>query len=115
MKCPRCHHDNPVETLFCEECDHRTDQPYRRRVSIPPFYLVSASVVLGILAVVTFYLDMEWFISVATGGAGVFLGGYSMSIVRLSSIDGKTVLVILAGVAIAVSVVGFMLGIASYG
>jgi len=111
MKCPKCQHDNPPETLFCEECDHRIDQPYREKKVIPAVYLISAAVVLGILAMITWYLDMEWFIPVAAGGIGLFLGGYSMSLARLSDGENKNMLVILAGAAMAASAVGFMLGI----
>ena len=29
MRCPKCGHDNPSDTLFCEECDWRLDVGYR--------------------------------------------------------------------------------------
>ena len=111
MKCPKCQHDNPPETLFCEECDHRVDQPYIERKVIPVLYPILAAVVFGILAMITWYLEMEWFIPMAAGGIGLFLGSYSMSLARLSSGENKNMLVILAAVAMAASAIGFMLGI----
>ncbi|MCL2890549.1 MAG: DUF2116 family Zn-ribbon domain-containing protein [Methanomassiliicoccaceae archaeon] len=111
MKCPKCQHDNPPETIFCEECDHRLDQPYREKRTAPVIFFVLAAVVLGVLAVVAYYLETAWFIPMASGGVGLFLGGYSMSLARISGAANANMLMVLAGAGMAASAVGFMLGI----
>ena len=114
MKCPKCQHDNPPDTLFCEECDHRTDQPYKEKMAIPVVYLIAAALALGIIALITYFFELQWFIPVAAGGVGLFLGGYSMSLARMSRGNDRMTLLALAGAAIAASAVGFMLGITLY-
>ena len=111
MKCPKCQHDNPPETIFCEECDHRLDQPYREKKTMPALFFILAAVVLGVLALIAYCLKTTWFIPVASGGMGLFLGGYSMSLARLSDAANKNVMLALAGVGMAAAAVGFMLGI----
>jgi len=110
MKCPKCRHENPPETIFCEECDHRMDQSYREKKAVPVMFFILAAVVLGVLAIVAYYFVMAWFIPVASGGMGLFLGSYSMSLARLSGAANKNMMLILAGIGMAASAVGFILG-----
>ncbi|MCL2142665.1 MAG: zinc ribbon domain-containing protein [Methanomassiliicoccaceae archaeon] len=114
MKCPKCHHDNPDDTIFCEECDHRMDQPVRRETAtIPPLYAVIIALVLGVVSVICYFLTEEmWYVPVCVGAIGLVLGSYSMTVTRNTpNIDNKKELMILAGAAMGVSVIGFMLGI----
>ncbi|MDR0778742.1 MAG: hypothetical protein LBE48_04825 [Methanomassiliicoccaceae archaeon] len=120
MKCPKCLYDNPEDTIFCEVCDHRLDQPYRYEKDGPtmnPMYAVIVALILGavatVLAIVTVleFTDFEWFYAVIPGALGIVIGTYSLRTARTIEGEGKTLLYLAAAAAI-LSVVGFMLGIA---
>jgi uncharacterized YccA/Bax inhibitor family protein len=119
MKCPKCRHDNPEDEIFCEECDHRLDQPYRYEKEGPtmnPMYAIIVALILGaiatVLAILTIleFMIFEWYGAVIPGAMGIIAGTYSMRTSRSVEGDGKT-LQMIAAVAVILSVTGFMLGI----
>jgi predicted nucleic acid-binding Zn ribbon protein len=113
MRCPKCGYDNPGDAIFCEECDHRIDQPVRRDGAfLPPMYAVIIALALGVAAVICFLLTEDmWYLPVCLGAIGLVLGSYSLTVIRRSAaVDNKTVLSMFAGAAMALSVVGFVMG-----
>ena len=115
MKCPNCGYDNPGETLFCEECDHRMDQLVRKKndSTIPPMYAVLAALCLAVISAVCSLVvkDGGQMIPICTGAAGLLLGTYSLSVVRRTVTENKQILLVLTVAAVLISVIGFMLGI----
>lgn len=110
MKCPKCGYDNPAGTLFCEECDWRTDQPAKMEFSFPRIYIPAFALVLGIVAVVLWYFEI-YVGAIAAGAAGMFLGGYSVTFVRITDQENRAALVVLSAVAICTAVFGFIMGL----
>jgi hypothetical protein len=89
------------------------DQPVRRETAfMPPRYAVFMALALGIVSVVFYFATDTWYAPVIAGAVGLVLGSYSFTVVKNSpNIDDKKMLTMLAAAAMAVSVVGFMLGI----
>ena len=111
MKCPKCSHENSDDTLFCEECDHRLDQPFKQRTAtISPLIASMAALALGICSVVTFNFA-EYLVPVILGALGLFIGSYSLTVSRRSDTKNKMLFMIAAGAAMALSVIGFVWGI----
>ncbi|MCL1905271.1 MAG: zinc ribbon domain-containing protein [Methanomassiliicoccaceae archaeon] len=111
MKCPKCQHDNDERTIFCEECDHRLDQPYRKKTLIPPVYGALTASMLGVLSLITAFEETAWFLPAVLGAVGIFLGSFSMSAVRKSGLENKMQWMALSGIGMALSVIGFMWGL----
>jgi hypothetical protein len=120
MKCPKCRHENSADEIFCEECDHRLDQPYRyekETTTMPPLYAVIIAIILGAAAtilallVILDVLTLEWYYAVIPGALGIVLGTYSLRTARTVEGAGGKKLQTIAAAAAALSVVGFMLGI----
>lgn len=112
MNCPKCGSENPEGTLFCEECDWRMDQsPKRLKTGINSVYATYAALAFGITSLVSVLINVP-VAAVATGAVGMFLSGYAQTAVRVSGISGKLriTLVVMAGAAIAMSVIGFIYG-----
>ena len=110
MKCNKCGSDNPQDTLFCEQCDHRLDQPYSPKI-FPREYLVYTAFALGIVSIVSWFFEV-WISAVAAGAVGMMLGGYSITFVRLAEKKNKMLMIALAAAVICTSVIGFMFGFA---
>ena len=113
MKCPKCGHDNPSDTLFCEECDWRMDVPYRPLKKRNPLAFALVSLVIGAVAIVMAFLDGTEIVGLLLGAVGVLLGSYSVNVPRLLDSENKTLCVSLAGVGLVLSMIGFIIGIAS--
>ncbi|MCL2712928.1 MAG: zinc ribbon domain-containing protein, partial [Methanomassiliicoccaceae archaeon] len=118
MICKKCGHENSADEIFCERCDHKLDEPYvkERTAFIPLMYAILAALALGVAALVIslVFTDIDWFVPVIAGGIGLFLGTYSLSVVRMSENSNRTVFLILAAAAIIMSAAGLLLGIAGY-
>jgi len=111
MKCPKCGHDNPEKTPFCEECDWKMDQPVRREMAAPPpFYTAITAAILGIVSVILWYAGIAYG-AVGLGAVGLMLGSYSMTAGRRIGGEKKMLIVAIACVAVLASVIGFLLGI----
>ena len=112
MRCRKCQHDNPEDIMFCEECDHQLNQPYKAEVTIPPMYLAAAALILGAIAVIfSLVLKYGWYIPVFTGAIGLFLSTFALNKVRFSSMSNKTAGIVMSMSATALSVIGFVLGV----
>ena len=115
MICPRCGHENPDNELFCEECDFRMDQKYRKPVDRSQIIVYGsfAAAAFGIAAALSIFL--EGFIFGAIFGAlAMFLSSYTMTLTRLSGITGriKVTLMVIEAVGLATGAYGFVLGLA---
>lgn len=113
MRCPKCGHDNPSDTLFCEECDWRLDVPYRPPKKRNPLAFALVSLVIGAAGLVLAFLDGTEIAGLVLGAVGVLLGSYSVNVPRLLNSDNKTLCVSLAGIGLVLSMIGFILGLAS--
>ena len=74
MRCPKCGHDNPSDTLFCEECDWRLDVPYRPPKKRNPLAFALVSLVIGAAALVLAFLDGTAGIGLVLSMIGFILG-----------------------------------------
>ena len=115
MICPKCGHENPNGELFCEECDFRMDQKYRKPVdrSMVVVYGSFAAAAFGIAAAISIILDQALF-GLIFGAIGMFLSSYTMTLIRLSGITGriKVTLMVIEAVGLATGAYGFVLGLA---
>ena len=111
MKCPKCQHDNDERTIFCEECDHRLDQPYKKRTMVPPTYGALIALALGVISLMTAFEGTAWFLPAVLGAIGIFLGSFSLSAARKANIQDKMQWMVLSGIGMALSVIGFMWGL----
>ena len=110
MKCPKCGHDNSPETLFCDECDWRTDQPYRPKATVPRIYFALLAAVLGLSSLLMWYLEIAYG-AIGLGAIGMVLGGHSTAFIRITNPESRVPMMVLAMVGILTSVIGFMLGL----
>jgi uncharacterized membrane protein len=94
------------------------DQPYRGKnesTTISPMFAVAIALGLGIFsALLVLTKTAEWYIPVMVGAIGIVVGTYSLRIARTVADDKKMMMLILAGVAVALSVIGFVMGISMY-
>jgi FtsH-binding integral membrane protein len=118
MKCPKCQFDNDRESIFCERCDHRLDRPYRGRddkTALSPIFAAVLALGLGAFSVLlVFTKTLEWYIPVALGAAGIVIGTYSLRIAGTVGEKDRMFLFALAGAAVMLSVIGFVMGIGMY-
>ncbi len=111
MKCPKCGFDNPEDVLFCKECDWRTDIPYVPERKPNATMFCALALVIGIAAAALCIMEDTAIAAVVLGAVGMVLGGYAVNLPRLLGGDKKTLLTLIAGVGLMLSMVGFMLGL----
>ncbi len=114
MKCPKCGHDNPQGTLFCEECDWRLDQTYRPEKKRNPMAFAGVSLVVGVIAIALSLVSGLEAGGIIVGAVGMILSGYSVNLPRYMPDANKGLCTALSGIGIVFSVIGFLVGIASY-
>ena len=78
-------------------------------MTIPLLYAAAAAV-LGIASVILWFAGIAYG-AVGLGGVGLFLGSYSMTRGGKSAIGNKMLILVIAGVAVLTSVIGFIMGI----
>ncbi len=111
MKCPKCGTDNDADILFCESCDWRLDQPYVVKKTIPTMYLCVLAGIVGITAIVTYFLHVNY-VPIVLGIVGMVLGSYSFTLARMKEEDNvKTTGMVLAGIGMMGSIIGFIMGL----
>lgn len=113
MICPKCGNDNPPDALYCEECDWRLDQPFRKPRERNPLAISVIALVIGIVAVALMAVDGAEYGSVAIGAVGLIAGSYAVNLPRYLEPENKTVCVALAAVGTVLSVFGFIAGLAA--
>ena len=113
MKCPKCGTENPDGEIFCQNCDWKLNMAYKgESMAVNSVYLSILAAVLGIVATVCAFIDIG-IVAIIAGAVGMFLSGYTQTLVRVSGIQGsvKNKIVALAAVGIILSVVGFIYGL----
>lgn len=117
-RCPKCGAENPPEALYCEECDWRLDQPFRKPKERNPLAFAAAALAVGIvataLALASAFASVGGaeYGAIVVGMAGLVLGSYSVNLPRYLQPENKTTCVALAGVGAVLSVFGFIAGLA---
>ena len=114
MICPKCGHENPDGELFCEECDFRMDQKYRKPVDRSQIMVYGsfAAAAFGIAATLSILLE-GYIFGLVFGAIGMFLSSYTMTLTRMSGITGNIRITLLAieAVGLATAAFGFVLGL----
>ena len=87
--------------------------PYRPPKKRNPLAFALVSLVIGATALVLAFLDGTEIAGLVLGAVGVLLGSYSVNVPRLLNSDNKTLCVSLAGIGLVLSMIGFILGLAS--
>ncbi len=111
MNCPKCGTSNPPDALYCEECDWRLDQPYRKPRERNPLAFSIAALIVGILSVALILVDGAEYGSVAIGAVGLVIGSYSVNIPRYLNPENKSLCMALAGAGTFLSIIGFIAGL----
>jgi len=111
MKCPKCGHDNPDLTLFCEECDWKMIQPFKgERAPTPPMYAAILAAILGIASVLLWQLEIAYG-AIGCGGVGLVLGGYASRVGRMTTYSNRVPTIVISLVGVLLSAIGFIMGI----
>lgn len=112
MRCPKCGHDNPPDTLFCEECDWRLDVRYRAPKKRNPMAFSIVALIIGIVSIALCFVDGASAAAAVIGAVGLVIGSYSVNLPRyLQDCNNKTAYMGIAGVGMILSVFGFILGL----
>lgn len=94
------------------------DRPYRGRddkTALSPIFAAVLALGLGAFSVLlVFTKTLEWYIPVALGAAGIVIGTYSLRIAGTVGEKDRMFLFALAGAAVMLSVIGFVMGIGMY-
>lgn len=114
MQCPRCGYNNPPDTLYCEECDWRLDQKFTPEKKRNPLLFSGISLVIGVIAIALAFVSGYEMVAIVVGAVGMVASGYSVNLPRYMPDANKGLCTALAGVGIAFSVIGFLLGLAAY-
>lgn len=111
MKCSKCGFENPEGTLFCEKCDWRVDCPYVPEKKRNPAVFSGIAVLMGVITVACAFALNQGFVAAGLGAVGMVLSGYAIGVPRHVECDNKQMYMALAGLGIALNVVGFMYGL----
>ena len=114
--CPKCGHQNPDNTLYCEECDWRMDQPVsktkKEKTSTDVLMYAIAALILGAMSVGMFLADMSVG-GIVAGILGMVDGGYAINLPRYIQCN-KIACSAMAGIGILLSIVGFIFNLANF-
>ncbi|MGN0097789.1 MAG: hypothetical protein ACI38Y_00490 [Candidatus Methanomethylophilaceae archaeon] len=115
-RCPKCGHDNPKDTLFCEECDWRMDQPVskmkKEKTASDVLIYAVVALVLGVASMAMYLLDVS-IVGIIAGILGMVAGGYAINLPRYIECN-KMACTAMAGIGILLSIVGFIFGLANF-
>ena len=114
MICPKCGHENPEGELFCEECDFRMDQKYKKPIDKSQIIVYGsfAAAAFGIAALLSIFLE-GYIFGFIFGLFGIFLSSYTMTLVRITGIKGniKITLMVIEAIGLATAAYGFIVGL----
>ena len=114
MICPKCGHENPDNELFCEECDFRMDQKYRKPVDRSQIIVYGsfAGAAFGITSVLSILLEGYIFAAIF-GAFGIFLSSYTMTLTRVAGVKGniKITLLCIQAIGLVTAAIGFVIGL----
>ena len=113
MKCPKCGRDNPEDEIFCQNCDWKLNTPYKEDNTFNKVLFASfGGLVFGLTSLLVAILDYGIY-AVVFGAIGMVLSSFGQTYVRAAGFEGnqKTVFVVVAGVGLITSVIGFIYGL----
>ena len=114
MICPKCGHENPDNELFCEECDFRMDQKYRKPVDRSQIIVYGsfAAAAFGIAAALSILLE-GYIFGLVFGAIGMFLSSYTMTLTRMTGLKGNIRITLLSiqAIGLVTAAVGFIFGL----
>ena len=114
MICPKCGHENPDNELFCEECDFRMDQKYRKPVDRSQIIVYGsfAAAAFGIAAALSILLE-GYIFGLVFGAIGMFLSSYTMTLTRMIGLKGNIRITLLSiqAIGLVTAAVGFIFGL----
>ena len=113
MKCPKCGLDNPDDEIFCERCDWKLNTPYKGDGSFNKVLFSSfGGLVFGLTSLLVAILDFGIY-AVVFGAIGLLLSSFGQTYVRASDMEGnqRMVFVVIAGIGLIASVIGFIFGL----
>ena len=114
MICPKCGHENPEGELFCEECDFRMDQKYRKPVDRSQIIVYGsfAAAAFGIAAALSILLE-GYIFGLVFGAIGMFLSSYTMTLTRMTGLKGNIRITLLSiqAIGLVTAAVGFIFGL----
>ena len=114
MICPKCGHETPDNELFCEECDFRMDQKYRKPVDRSQIIVYGsfAAAAFGIAAALSILLE-GYIFGLVFGAIGMFLSSYTMTLTRMTGLKGNIRITLLSiqAIGLVTAAVGFIFGL----
>ncbi len=116
MICPKCGHENPEGTIFCEKCDWQLNKKCKksnigRAEKVVIFMYIS--LVVSVASVITGAMGFGIF-GVVCGAIGMFTSSYSLTLVRITddySPKHKKMIMILTAITGVLSTIGFIYGL----
>jgi predicted RNA-binding Zn-ribbon protein involved in translation (DUF1610 family) len=114
MICPKCGTKNDDGILFCENCDWRMDIPYvpEKEKGEKAKIFAPVTFVLGILAAAL--VMFQPIASIALGGVGLLLGGYSFNTSRVYDAPSRNMYIAISAIGLLLSMVAFILGFSRF-
>lgn len=113
MICPKCGHDNPDDEMFCEECDFRMDQKYKKNFVEGQFIIYGSTlaVIFGISALFGIIFNLAP-LGMIFGAIGIALSSYIMTSTRVQNIKYNVKsLLLIQTISLAVSSYSFIMGL----
>ncbi len=111
MKCSKCGHENPEDSIFCEECDWKLDETYIPEVKADRTIICYLAMIIGIACMVSTLAKANGIICIGLGAIGLIVGGYAFNIPRLTDHVNRKLLMAISALGLALSAIAFMFGI----
>lgn len=111
MKCSKCGFANPEDALFCEKCDWKLDQVYIPESKLDRSIFCYIALILGIVGMIPVILQDIYIVSLIIGAIGLIVGGYAFNVPRLMDVKNRTLLIVISGIGLLLSVFAFIAGL----
>ena len=111
MKCSKCGFDNDENAIFCEKCDWKLGETYIPEMKINKSIFSVIALIIGVAAAALAFFESTYVVGIVLGAFGLVIGGYSFNVPRLMNADNKTILMLMSGIGLILSVFAFMYGI----